>query len=225
MIQAIVLASHFEEGAIQNYFLFQPMNTYFKVIANTDYVSSWKSKGLSAEIIKPPATADNSLTPTLSYYGTKTKAKFDGSCLKQPKPSYTHATIVNTYIVYELDASSSHSDDPTLKNCLFGEVTLTKNTYTDKYRHSGYAIGFDRKSTFSFPGGRFGQNVIIFGVYMSSSAHVHNKKGHFNSWKRSNTRIRTYNDCRKNVFNKFYCDEKEILLKPTLQWSKQLLVC
>ena len=188
------------------------MNKYFKVIANSDYVSSWKSKGLSAEIIKPPATADNSLTPTLSYYGTKTKAKFNGTCLKQPKPSYTHATIVNTYIVYELDASSSHSDDPTLKNCLFGEVTLTKNTYIDKCRHSGYAIGFDGKSTFSFPGGRFGQNVIIFGVY-------------FNSWKRSNTRIRTYTDRRKNVFNQFYRDEKEILLKPALQWSKQLLVC
>ena len=82
MIQAIVLASHFEEDATQNYLLFQPMNKYFKVIANSDYVSSWKSKGLSAEIIKPPATADNSLTPTLSYYGTKTKVKFNGSWLK-----------------------------------------------------------------------------------------------------------------------------------------------
>ena len=29
---------------------------------------------------------------------------------------------------------------------------------------------------FSFPGGRFGQNVLMFGVDMSSSAHVDNKK-------------------------------------------------
>ena len=35
-------------------------------------VSSWKSKGLSAGSIKPPTTSDNSLTPILSYDGTKT---------------------------------------------------------------------------------------------------------------------------------------------------------
>ena len=75
------------------------------MIANTDYVSSWKSKGLSAETIKPPSTSDNSLTPGVSYYGTKTRVKFTGSCLKQPKISYTHGTIVNIYIVYELGAS------------------------------------------------------------------------------------------------------------------------
>ena len=64
--------SHFEDGT-QNYLVLQPINRYFKVIANTDYVSSWKSKGLSAESIKPPTTPDNSLTPALSYYGTKTR--------------------------------------------------------------------------------------------------------------------------------------------------------
>ena len=31
------------------------------------------------------------------------------------------------YIVYELGASSSNVSDPTLKNCLFGAVTLIKN--------------------------------------------------------------------------------------------------
>ena len=41
------------------------MNKYFKVIADKKYVSSWKSKGLSDESIKPPATSDNSLTPLL----------------------------------------------------------------------------------------------------------------------------------------------------------------
>ena len=42
--------------------------------------------------------------------------------------------------------------------------------------HAGYGIGFDRKSSFSFPGGGFGQNVIIFVVDMSSLVHVDNKK-------------------------------------------------
>ena len=68
--------SHFEEDGTQNYLVFQPINKYFKVITNTDYVSSWKSKGLSAESIKPPTTSGNSLTPALNYYGIKTTVKF-----------------------------------------------------------------------------------------------------------------------------------------------------
>ena len=79
--------SHFEEDGTQNYLVFQPLNKYFKVIDNADYVSSWKYKGLSAESIKPPTASDNSLTPALNYYGTKTRVKFTGSCLEQPKLS------------------------------------------------------------------------------------------------------------------------------------------
>ena len=82
--------SHFEEDGTQNYLVFQPINKYFKVITNTDSVSSWKSKGLFAESIKPPTTSGNSLTPALSYYGTKTRVKFTGSCLKQSELSYNH---------------------------------------------------------------------------------------------------------------------------------------
>ena len=74
--------SHFGEDDTQNYLVFQPMHRYFKMITNTDYISSWKSKGLSAESIKPPTTSDNSLTPALNY-ATKTRVKFTGSCLKQ----------------------------------------------------------------------------------------------------------------------------------------------
>ena len=95
--------------------------------------------------------------------------------MKQGKVSYTHGQIVNIFIVYELGASSSHFDDPTLKNCLFGVVTLTKNTDIDKYHYSGYGIGFDRKGRFSFPGDTFGQNVIIVRVNMSSFDHADNK--------------------------------------------------
>ena len=105
--------SHFEEDGTQNYLVFQPTIRFFKVnmITNTDYVSSWKSKGLSAETIKSPTTSDNSLIPELNYYGTKTRVKFTGSCLKQPKILHTYKTIVSIYIVYELGASSSHDND------------------------------------------------------------------------------------------------------------------
>ena len=63
--------SHFGEERTQNYSVFQPMHRCFKTVTNTDYISSWKSKGLSDESIKPSTTSDNSLNPTLTYYGTK----------------------------------------------------------------------------------------------------------------------------------------------------------
>ena len=56
-----------------------------------------------------------------------------------------------------------------------GAVTLTKNADSDKYKYSGYGTGFDRRSSFSFPGGGFGKNIIIFGADMNLSPHVNNK--------------------------------------------------
>ena len=140
----------------QAYLIFQPLHRYVKIIANTKYISEWKSKGLSDESIKPFPTSDNSLTPLIGYYSYYIRVKFNGSILRQPKVSYTHEKTVNIYIVYELTGSGPHSDDSTLKNCLFGAVALTKNADIDKYGYSGYGIGFDRRSSFSFPGGGFG---------------------------------------------------------------------
>ena len=53
---------------------------------------------------------------------------------------------------------------------------MNKNADINKYRYSGYGIGFDRKSSFSFPCGGFGQNVLIFGVDMCFSPYIDNKK-------------------------------------------------
>ena len=65
-------------------------------MANTKYISSWKSKGLSDESIKPYATSNNSLTPYINRYKD-----------------------------------------------------------IEEYGYSGYGIGFDRRGSFSFPGGGF----------------------------------------------------------------------
>ena len=137
---------------------------------------SWQSKGISNESIKPPTTSNNSLNPRLNYNDTKIKVQFTGSCLKQPKFTFTRKKVVNIYIVYELGASSSNVNDPTLKYCLFGAVTLTKNANIEKYKYSGYGIGFGRRSSFSFTCGGFGQNVLILGADMSTSIHIYNKK-------------------------------------------------
>ena len=171
---------YFDEGSgKQNYLVFLPMRKNFKlnaVVGVSDRVLSWQSKELSNESIKPPTTSNNSLNPRLSYNDTKIKVQFTGSCLKQPKCNFDHKKVVNIYIVYELGASSSHDSDPEIKNCLFGAVTLTKNADIEKCKYSGYGIGFDRRSSFSFTDGGFGQNVLIFGVDMSTSIHIDNKK-------------------------------------------------
>ena len=149
-------------------------NRHFKVIANGKFISSRKSKGLSDETIKPPAISDNSLSPLIDYRSNKIKVKFRGTCLKQPKLTQ------KIYIVYELGASSSDSDDPTLKIFLFGAVTLTKNVDIDKYQYLGFEIEFNRKSSGlienNFQVVQFGRSVIIFGADMSFSVHVKNKK-------------------------------------------------
>ena len=62
----------------------------------------------------------------------------------------------------------------TLVNCLFGAVSLTKNADIDRYKDSGYRIGFDRGNVYSVRNGLC-RNVIIFGVDMSSYVHVDNK--------------------------------------------------
>ena len=143
------------------------------------YVLSWTSKGLSNKSIKPPTTSDNILTPISIYYGTKAKVSFDMSCLKQDKVSFNNETIVNIYIVYEIiriaNINGNRNNNLTVQNALFGAISLTKNADVNKYRYSGYGIAFDRRSSFSFPDGGNGQNVVIFVVDMNSSIHVDNK--------------------------------------------------
>ena len=170
--------NYFDEGGTQNYLVFIPISRYFKKRSLTnviDYVLSWQSTGLSGESIKASSTSNNSLTPALDYYDTsKKKIKFTGSSLRQDKITISRKNRVNIYLAYEIGASTSNISAPTIKNCLFGAVT--KNADIDKYRYSGYGTGFDRRSSFPFPGGGFDQNIIIFGVDMNSSIHVDNKK-------------------------------------------------
>ena len=54
--------------------------------------------------------------------------------------------------------------------CLFRAVKLTKNSEIDKYK-----LGFDAKGNFSFPSGKIGQNIMIFGADISLSEHANNR--------------------------------------------------
>ena len=141
--------SHFEDDGTQNYLVFQTTYRYFKrVSSNKDHILSWKSKGLSDESIKPPSTTNNILNPLLDYVDTKTRVEFKGSYLKKHKISFDHRKRVNIYIVYEINKNFEIDTYPTLENCLFGAVKLTKHPDIDQYKYFGYGIGFDIKRFF-----------------------------------------------------------------------------
>ena len=154
------------------------MYRYFKIIAgvgNGSYIYYWQSKGLFDEKINSIKTPNHSITPNLDYYGG-CFMEFRGSCLKQDNVTFNYGKVVNIYIVYEISQSINVSDYPTTENCLFGAVSLTKNADIDKYKYSGYGIGFERHRSVSSPGIGLGRNLLIFGVDMSSSTEINNTK-------------------------------------------------
>ena len=157
----------------QNYLVFQPMPKYFKMISNAKRISSWKSKRLFNEIIKP---LDSTYAPELIYSGETIYVKFDGNYSNQDKTKFNHRKIVNIYIAYEMTKNiPTNSSYLIIQNSLFCEIGFIKGTTIDEFKVTGYGIGFDSKGTFSHPNGGVGRNVLIFGADMSSSVHVANK--------------------------------------------------
>ena len=105
------------------------------------------------------------------YYQTN----FNGHYLINNNISFPKK-VINLYISYILNPWLRNlNTDFTLKNCLFGSVKLNKNADPDKYKYSGYNIGFDSRSEFSFTDESLGKSVIIFGADVNSSVHIDNK--------------------------------------------------
>ena len=118
--------SHFEDDGTQNYLVFQTKYRYFKRVSNNDHILSMKSIGLSDKSIKPPSTTNNILNHLLDYVGTKTRVELKESLLKQDKISFDHGKVENVYMVYEINRNFEIDSYPTLENCLFRAVKLTK---------------------------------------------------------------------------------------------------
>ena len=143
---------------------------YFTLYSN--WITKWKSKGLSFENLEVVSTTSNTLTPSVNYYGDKVRLRFTGSVLQQKTVTYSHKKVVNLYVVYEITNFHNISGYPKLTNALFGAIKLTENSDIDKYKYFGYGIRFDGHDYFSHPSGRTGRNVIIFGVDMNSSGKI-----------------------------------------------------
>ena len=138
--------SHFEDDGTQNHFVFQTVDRCFKTVRDNDsIILPWKSKGLSDESIKPPSTSNKMLNFSVDYIGTKEIVTFNEDYLKQDKITFDLGKIINIYIAYEIKRSVNIDSYPTLENCLFGAVKLTKHVDVDLYKYSGYSIRFDRE--------------------------------------------------------------------------------
>ena len=59
--------SHFDEDGAQHYLVFQPILKQL----NSNWITKWKSKGLSNESLEVVSKTDNTLTPLVNYYGDK----------------------------------------------------------------------------------------------------------------------------------------------------------
>ena len=133
---------------------------------------------MSNKIIKPP---DTSLAPRPGFEDDgKRHFVFRGRSLIQDRAKSRYYKIINIYIVYDLQSNLNYYPDFTLGNCLFGgRVTITKNADVSKFKYSWYGNGFDGKGVFTHTTGSFANNPILFGVDMSSSIHIDNKKRTF----------------------------------------------
>ena len=84
--------------------------------------------------------------------------------------------VINLYISCILNPwLRDLNTDFTLNKCLFGSVKLSKNADLDKYKYSGYCVGFDSRCQFSLTDGSMGKNGFISRVATSSSVHIVNK--------------------------------------------------
>ena len=113
-------------------------NTWYiriKKDKGTDYVFSWKFKGLFNSKLKLFPTA---FLNSIKHSEYQIGLKFNEDLLAMEQNNYL-TKIVNVYIAYDLDAwLKVLLRNSTLTKCLFGATNLVKNTDKEKYVYSGY---------------------------------------------------------------------------------------
>ena len=80
--------------------------------------------------------------------------KGKGTLVQNDNDIIAGGPIINIYIVYKTSPKTINSSF-VFRNCLFGaiKVTNTTNSDTDKWKYSGYGVGFDSKGSFTHPDG------------------------------------------------------------------------
>ena len=97
---------------------------------------------MSEESIENISKSDSNFAPTFVDHYLLLDMNFNGHCLSKSN-IYIAKKAINLYISYTLGPLlRSLNTDFTLGNCLFIPVKLTKNTDLDRYKYTGYSIGF-----------------------------------------------------------------------------------
>ena len=115
---------------------------------------------MSEENIDNITKSDSNFAPNFVDHRVLPDINFNEHCLINH--IYIPKKVINIYISYTLTPWIRNlNTDFTLKNCLFGSIKLTKNADPDKYKYSGYAIGFDSCSEFSSRDGSMGKRSLF----------------------------------------------------------------
>ena len=148
------VAKYFFWGIFQNYLVFIKFIKYFTDITPME---SWKSNGMSEESIQYRNKSNSNSALTFADHNLFPDMNFNGHCLI--KTISIPKKVINLYISNTLGLQLKNlNTDFTLGNCLFGTVKLTKNAYLDKYKYTGYNIGFEYCSEFLFTDGSYGSD-------------------------------------------------------------------
>ena len=126
---------------------------------------------MSEKNIKNVTKSDSNFAPIFIDLNLLPDTNFNGHCLAKINISIPKK-VINLYISSKLNSQLRNiNTDFTLNNCLFG----SKNANLDKYKYSGYGVGFDSRSELLFTDGSYGKNASVLGADMRSSVHVDNK--------------------------------------------------
>ena len=163
-------AKYFSSGKLQNYLVFITAKKYINNFSGTTKIDSWNSNGMSEENIANKTKSDSNFasifvdhhvlqdlvtTFTTRFYN------FNGHCLINNNISIIKK-VVNLYISYVLNPWLRNlNTDFTLQNSLFRSLKLTKNANPDKYKYSGFSIGFDCRLEFTFIYGNMGRMSLL----------------------------------------------------------------
>ena len=114
--------------------------------------------------------SEKNFPPTFVDHYILLHINFNRDCLTKSN-IFVHKKVIKLYISYKLNSQLRNlNTDFTLNNCLVVWVKLI----IDKYKYSGYGIGSDSRSEFSFADGSIAKYVTIFGANISSCPHSDN---------------------------------------------------
>ena len=107
---------------------------------------------------------------------SRIRLEFKKRCLKQDKVTFTPNSLVNLFIVYELDRWSKDLNvDFARKYYLFAAVKKLKMLNLINVLIQGMTLDLILIHIFHIPNFDWGKHVIIFAVDMSSYVHIDNE--------------------------------------------------